>query len=135
MAPFNVELPCKFEYYSMMEWPVEASQSCNSVRSNIQLTVMTQDYNLCVCVTECIHVTTSCLCNVINHTPLYHPHLSYNAQFYRELTQVFIGLCNESTLAPCCSHKIILFGLMLKKHFCQFGFRAAILKSVVLAFS
>lgn len=64
----------------------------------------------CVCVCVHTHVPTPCLCNVINHTPLYRPHLSHNAQFYRELTQVFIGLCNKSTSAPRRLHNIILFG-------------------------
>lgn len=90
-------------------WPVEASQSCNSVWSTIQLTVMTQDYNLCVSVREVLsphHVSVTWLITLHYTTP----HLSQNALFYGELTQVFIGLCNKSTPEPRCTHKIILFG-------------------------
>lgn len=68
------------------------------------------NWQLWLRIITCVCVTAPCLCNVINRTPLYRPHLSHNAQFYRELTQVFIGLCNKSTPAPRRSHKIILFG-------------------------
>lgn len=56
-------------------------------------------------------------------------------QFYRELTQVFIGLCNKSTAASRRSHKIILFGRRDESVSVSLAFGAAILKSVALAFS
>lgn len=101
--PCHVSFPYLFWFYFITVWPFEASQSCNSVWITLLLTVMTPDYNLCVCVCVWGHVSVMWL------IALYYPALIclHNALFYKELTQVFMASHNKSTSAPRCSSEII----------------------------